>query len=74
MSELQVTMRSSSIQSLTHIRLFHIPTISTSDFACCFVKEKIGQVLLGIGSILNPESSWDRVFWLWMKGKYYSLE
>ena len=43
--------------------------ISTSDFACCFVKEKIGQVLLGTGTSSNPESSWDRVFWQWMESK-----
>jgi ankyrin repeat protein len=48
--------------------------ISTSDLACCFRKEKIGQVLLGNGPLSEPESSWDHIFWLWMEGKYYSPE
>jgi hypothetical protein len=48
--------------------------ISTSDLACCFGKEKIGQVLLGNGDIFEPESSWDETFRLWMEGKYYSQE
>ena len=36
--------------------------ISTSDLACCFGKEKIGQVLLGNGDPSKPESSLDETF------------
>ena len=44
--------------------------MSTSDLACCFVKEKIGQVLLGDGAIYRPENSWDPIFRLWIEGEY----
>ena len=48
--------------------------ISTSDLACCFRKEKIGQVLLGNGDIYIPENSWDPPFRLWIEGVYYFQE
>ena len=43
--------------------------ISTSDLACCFEKEKIGQVLLGNGDMYKPENSWDPTFRLWIEGE-----
>ena len=46
--------------------------ISTSDLACCFGKEKIGQVLLGNGGVDIPEDSWDPTFRLWIEGEHYS--
>ncbi len=49
--------------------------ISTSDLACCFGKEKTGQVLLGGGENLKPENNRDQTaFRLWIEGKYYSQE
>jgi ankyrin repeat protein len=47
-------------------------SISTTDLACCFAKENIGQVLLGNGDPSQTESSWGEAFRLWMEGKYYS--
>ena len=45
-------------------------SISTSDLACCFRKEKIRQVLLGNGDPNRSESIWDEAFQLWMEGRY----
>ena len=47
-------------------------SISTSDLACYFGKEKIGQVLLGNGDIDLTKSDWDQTCWRWMEGKSYS--
>jgi ankyrin repeat protein len=49
-------------------------TMSTSDLACSFRKEKIVQVLLGEGDLNETENFWDETFWLWMESKYYSQE
>jgi ankyrin repeat protein len=47
--------------------------ISASDLACCFGKEKIGQVLLVDGGDFKPENNRDRAaFWLWIEGEYHS--
>jgi len=49
--------------------------ISSSDLACCFGKEKIGQVLLGDGPKLKLENNWDQTaFRLWIEGEYYFQE
>jgi ankyrin repeat protein len=49
-------------------------TVSASDLACCFGKEKIRKVLLGDGDLHKPESVLDETFRLWMEGRYYSHE
>jgi ankyrin repeat protein len=49
-------------------------TISTSDLACCFGKEKIGNVLLDDGDLYKSESILDETFRLWTEGRYYSQE
>ena len=45
--------------------------MSTSDFACCFKKEKIANVLLGHTELNKSESTGDETFQLWMEGTYY---
>ena len=47
-------------------------SISTSDLACYFGKEEIGQVLLGNADIDLTKSDWDQTCWRWMEGKSYS--
>jgi ankyrin repeat protein len=43
--------------------------ISTSDLACCFGNEKIGQVLLVDVGKFKPENNRDQTaFWLWIEG------
>ena len=49
--------------------------IFTSDLACCFGKEKFGQVLLGGGEIFGLENNrYQTAFRQWIEGEYYTQE
>ena len=46
--------------------------ISTSDLACCFGNEKVGQVLLVDERKFMADNRDQTAFWLWIEGEYHS--
>ena len=49
--------------------------MSTSDLACCFVREQVWEALFGERENFKPENNQDQIaFWLWIKSEYYSQD